>query len=215
MRTKERPIIMAAESIRAIYAQRKTQTRRVVKPQPEREDTFWKSEAGWFGVDETTKTRGPNLQCPYGQPGERLWVREGWRLVDADHTNPHGGQFAAYRADSDATDSKWKSPLFMPRWASRLLLEVVAVRVERLHQLSWEDARAEGVMPAPHRCPPSMLDPCPLGSKPESHSPARSDCYKCGYRDGWQSLNAKRGFPWDSNPWVWVVEFRRIMEAVA
>ena len=162
---KERPIIFSAKMVRAIQAGRKTMTRRVVKPQP--------------SVDESEERQ---WKCPYGEPGENLWLRETfqWDGVGTD---------VVYRADFDDETAKsivegsgdrWRPSIYMPRWASRILLDVTDVRVERLQDISESDAMSEGV--------------------------ASLDEFKCL----WDAINGKRGYSWDSNPWVWVVSFRRV-----
>lgn len=216
---KCRPIIFVAESIRAIYAGRKTQARWVVKPQPEREDTFWMGKGGWFGVDETTKTRGPCLKCPYGQPGDRLWVRETWGLGTVNIAGSGRNlPRELFRADGDSPPPMgWRSPMHMPRAMSRLTLEVTAVRVERLQDISDDDVFAEfppGMVCARYQCRRcngqgrNLTWPrkCP-------HCDGTGDAPAAYFADDWNSLNAKRGFPWDSNPWVWVVEFQRAEDA--
>jgi hypothetical protein len=209
----ERPIIFNGEMVRAILAGRKTQTRRLIKPQPLfREHTFWNSKNNiWFGVDETTKTRGDNFRCPYGQPGDRLWVKETFAKYQTVQyiKRPDGRAFdeigdgqVVYKADGfgpiDATkehirlvcDSKdvfidgdrWKPSILMPRWASRINLEITNVRVERVQDISVDDAVLEGI------------EPLQGGARVE-------------FMNLWDSINAKRGYGWKKNPWVWVVSF--------
>jgi hypothetical protein len=157
-KVKEYSIIFSDESVIAILAGRKTQTRRVV--------TAWNENV---------------FKCPYGDPGDRLWVREEWAMVDDK---------VIYRADSgaDASQRDWRPAL--TRAASRLTLEVTRVRVERLQEITLEDINLEGT--------PDTLDPRlrPFGTRREQ------------YQRFWDSLNAKRGYAWDKNPWVWVVEFK-------
>lgn len=202
---------MSAPMVLAILAGRKTQTRRVAKDitglfSPEFPcsplDEI-RSEPGAVvfvrqtGVVDTTKTR---FACPYGAPGDRLWVKEVWR--------PHswsaegGWGHVCYGADwqirqvegpwsfgqafpEDRPADRWRSPIFMPRWASRLTLEITGTRVERLGRLSEADALAEGI----------------------NHVGSRSPILT--YAKIWDTINSKRGFPWRSDPWVWIVEFRR------
>ena len=98
---------------------------------------------------------------------------------------------------------KWRTSIFMPRWASRLTLEVESIRVERLHDISEEDAQAEGVQVA-----------CEGRENGNGRMLLENSCYKLGYRLAWDSLNKKRGLGWGMNPWVWVVEFRRLSEGL-
>lgn len=184
---KERPILFTAESVRAILDGRKTQTRRVVKES----DDLYEHEAQLYHPSSYAK------KCPCGKRYDRLWVRESWRPWEDEHL----GTSIQYQADmkcvkpvfpshnigwrcmeaSYATDrEKWHTSLFMPRWASRITLEITGVRAELLHDISEEDAKAEG-----------------CESKSE-------------YEKIWDSINAKRGFPWAWNHWVWVIEFRRL-----
>ena len=172
---RERPIIFTGESVRGILAGRKTVTRRVVKPQPHPNHVLspaWGTSPDGFAFGEPGLWRenGPDYpdgpederRCPYGVPGDLLWVRETWRPKGM----PNGLDGIHFRADDtfapiddtrEAADAwvavvksdrgQWRSPLFMPRWASRLSLEVVSVRVERLHQITEQDAILEGVLP--------------------------------------------------------------------
>ncbi len=177
----ERPMIFTADSVRAIGDGRKTQTRRVMKTQPEH---IIKHRENIAVVD------GRKIYCPYGQPGDRLWVRETWyQIHNKDFTT---GQ-VIYKADGWESEDKkplgWRSPMFMPRWASRILLEIVSIRVERVQEISIDDIFAEG---------------SPRMSSDEDGS----ELYEW-YSDLWDSLNAKR-YPWESNPWVWAIEFRRV-----
>jgi hypothetical protein len=201
---KERPILMSDTMVRAILDGRKTQTRRVVKPQPDRAMVAPHCENGWWmwrvWTPEHAKhgypsTRYGDVRCPYGVPGDRLWVRETW----APH--PSGERTAFYAATLGGLyvggfpewDGPWKPSIHMPRWASRITLEVVNVRVERLQDISEADAQAEG-------CDPAIAGHCEDG-------PLRT--YRTGFVRLWDNINAERA-TWASNPWVWVVEFKRI-----
>ncbi|PBY95667.1 hypothetical protein CJT43_17980 [Pseudomonas aeruginosa] len=229
---RERPILFNDQMVRAILDGRKTVTRRVMKPQPmpsksgghhwpckvhqsmlhvERE--LQNGEGCWCGLAEAA--------CPYGEPGDRLWVRETWTDV-----NMCGAPALAYRADEDIRDlmeepgflddrgafnyddprvkpypfacwhaeldqARWRPSIHMPRWASRILLELTAVRVERLQDISEEQARAEGY-------------------------PAERECETGGsgldawlwFRSLWGEINGPEAFT--ANPWVWVIEFKRV-----
>jgi hypothetical protein len=190
---KERPILFTGAMVRALLDGSKTQTRRVVKPQP---------LAAEFGMCRLVDSQGRPIACPYGQPGDRLWVRETFALsvVDPDGGSPQDepdNWDVFYRADPEQpgggwTDAEgneiaapWKPSIHMPRWACRILLEITRVRVERLQDISYEDARAEGVDLA-----------------------VWAGIAINGYKALWESINGAGS--WDANPWVWVVEFKRV-----
>ena len=213
---KVRPILFNGEMVRAILDRRKTQTRRVVKPQP---DDVW-HESGWKngGVGMRFGMEVEGVLCPYGVPGDRLWVRETWAAVMfyEAHVEGFGLGYAddwegsshipqgpseytiLYRADNEWDESvedrgfRWRPSIHMPHWASRITLEVTDVRVERVQDISEADAEAEGA--------PPILVPPDGGGAPFTE----------GFMDLWDSINAKRGFGWDANPWVWVVAFRSV-----
>lgn len=140
---KERPILFSGEMVRAILEGRKTQTRRVIKPQPDsaRNSVFVKS-----GFE--TK-HGYEIKCPYGQPGDRLWVRETWGLWDTDPKDGPERAKIFYRAtDENRRDlryQRWRPSIHMPRWASRINLEITNIRIERVQDITEEDAKAEGL----------------------------------------------------------------------
>jgi hypothetical protein len=161
--------------VRAILESRKTQTRRVVR-NPARLDGLMLSgeESAW---------------CPYGQPGDRLWVRE---------TTWRNGGYVATDKSNIAHEGKCPS-IFMPRWVSRINLKLTDVRVERLQDISEADAIAEGIQGDGIM----YYDYSPEGTGLPTQTPRSS---YCGL---WDSINGKR-FPWASNPWVWVLTFRRI-----
>lgn len=185
----ERPILFQGAMVRALLAGTKTQTRRVVKPQPwilAGELLCWKDDA--LTPEEMAQ------RCPCGVPGDRLWVRESHWWFRDEH-DPETGYFppkvtaddVEYRADGEKPGRIWRPSIHMHRWASRILLEVTAVRVERLWSISRGDAMAEG-------CPfPNM---------------AKGDDPRKWYYDLWEQINGHGS--WAVNPWVWVVEFRRI-----
>jgi hypothetical protein len=202
---KERPILFNDAMVRAILDCRKTQTRRVVKPQPVVDGRVFKwagprpkarkNTGATFINDPSAQHKDPLIahSCPYGQPGDRLWVREGARVIAKRHREIG----IVYRADGEARTVPYPSRLAPAplgkclangtyREASRITLEVTGVRVERLNEISETDAVAEGVMQW-------MLGPT---------SP-RDD-----FRGLWESINGPGS--WDANPWVWVVEFKRV-----
>lgn len=192
----ERPILFSGPMVRAILAGTKTQTRRVVL-QAQPPDTFQASAVlGMF-------------RCPYGAPGDRLWVREAFR-------QGYGNADAHYRADEDeCAGGPWRPSIHMPRYLSRLTLEVTEVRVQRLHEISEEDVRAEGVMlpVTPNGHPAICVSASP---RPSEFLPGKlgkdwtlADCWRHAYAILWDSLNRKRA-PWSSNPWVWAITFKRL-----
>jgi hypothetical protein len=202
---RERPIIFSGPMVRAIIEGRKTQTRRVVKPQPRRADDAFDGTWDWQNpgyYDDLTMGYELMKHAPYAE-GDRLWVRETWwHHKECRPPFPHGGPGVCVRYESevqpgDPTNAyDRRSPIHMPRWASRLTLEVTGVRVERLQDITPDDARAEGHphVPGTERYPQEVHD----------------DAARDWFMDLWHDLNAKRGYPWESNPWVWVVEFRRV-----
>jgi hypothetical protein len=207
---KERPIIMSTDSVRAILAGRKTTTRRVVKPQPYAIIDNWPYiDNPVEVVDEATKSvktiySDANMnrlvkpaRCPYGQPGDLLYVRETVGIHLTPEEQPPNG-YVLYKADFqdgatfewEGGGSAWRSALFMPRWASRIKLEVTGVKVERVQDITEENAEAEGA---------TAIDPFENTKIVDNRSV---------FAGIWNQLNAKRGYSWDSNPWVWVIEFK-------
>ena len=201
---KERPILFGASMVRALLDGSKTQTRRVFKA---KNGDVWPNKNDLPGMHQILRN------CPYGQPGDRLWVRETTHrrpmlhLLTGEPLDPKydGG---AYTADSrdvlnpDGFDLSWWysrktcPAIHMPRWASRILLEIVSVRVERLQDISEVDAVAEGVTMTRYGC--------------HEHRYPDASCITAqqAYRTLWNSING--GGSWDANPWVWVVEFKRV-----
>lgn len=226
--TRERPILFSGEMVRAILAGRKTQTRRVVKPKHKggvitgvNPDGLpiesWGGGRGFKSGHSEVYTASP-----YGRPGDRLWVRETWAAVPCssgcekypdgfDPTvasvhqpdAPHEGW--RYRATWDKCHaSRWKPSIHMPRKVCRLELEVTGVRVERLQAISEEDAIAEGCIKLPAS---GRITDVPGGQY-------GGRCWVSGrswFIDLWDSINGKRfGCAWADNPWLWVVEFKRV-----
>lgn len=206
---RERPILFSGPMVRAILAGNKTQTRRVVKPQP---------AGAWAAPGKTS--------CPYGQPGDRLWVREAFRFaasldrlspsdvgekaLDAGYSTPWAPtQFEADGRRAGAwhgfdtpptvtTPGKLRPGIHMPRWACRLVLEITSVRAERLQAITEEQARAEGITDGGCiNC--GHNEPCGC----EAPAPSAIDSF--AYL--WGSINGPGS--WNANPWVWVVEFRQ------
>lgn len=195
---KERPILFKDDMVRAILEDRKTQTRRVFRWQPI--DVLpMKVPDGWVTLDvrdanNPDNNRGSVIGCRWGKIGDRLWVREAFATAHEGPRPPEGSPIV-YRADGGEAPvivwdgrgpqrAYWRPSIHMPRWASRISLEIVAVRVERLQTISAADALAEGVTPV----------------KP-------GDTWQ--FERLWDTINGKRA-PWTSNPWVWVLEFKRL-----
>ena len=213
---KEYPIIFSSPMIRAILENRKTQTRRVAKLINQIAENhsgvrvWWKDGTVSMSREAmyTPSLREPfeGIACPYGVPGDRLWVRETWIPVHHgsyevfDRKIGFGDRPAiVYAADPgvgyhevwDNYKGKWHPSIFMPRWASRITLEITEVRVQRVQEISANDCLAEGIE---------------LGCVTSDCSPKLEPAYQ----RLWDSINAKRGYGWDKNPWVWCLSFRRI-----
>lgn len=196
--TKERPILFSGPMVRAILEVRKSQTRRIVKGPMLYNLCDVREQPGWVIAEI------PRL-CPYGKPGDRLWVKEShWFEPFGDWPYvffPDGSKQIVAREHAAEAIKKYRDvphtrpSIHLYRWASRILLEVTAVRVERLQDISEEDAKAEGVTPFPYN--------------PEG------DCWTDGkhttaYQYLWNEINGWSPNAWDANPWVWVVEFKRV-----
>jgi hypothetical protein len=227
---RERPILFSAPMVRAILEGRKTQTRRVCTP-----TAFYSNE---------TRAKRP---CPYGHPGDQLWVRETWNcfhdLTDAERTKQDkilrrfqdgkvrdivaeamalpvgsGERRAIYAADfgdwayDPDSDLHWRPSIFMPRWASRITLEITDVRVQRVQEISEEDALAEGVEPLSMTeqeiADLQISDSAPWEKKLAMAMGPGCFSHKFTFQMVWDSINAKRGYGWSANPWVWAVTFR-------
>ncbi|EPH3083548.1 ASCH domain-containing protein [Klebsiella pneumoniae] len=199
---KERGMIFNGEMVRAILDGRKTQTRRIMAPQPADDIErciFPNPEAiGWKSSLRHKHGSTTAHFCPHGKPGDLIWVRETWARYNIDQ-NSHD---IAYRATTPADwpeEGRWRPSIHMPRWASRILLEITDVRVERLNAISEEDARAEGIIDG--GCL-NCGEPEPCGcANPE---PDATDAF--AYL--WQSIYGQES--WNDNPWVWVISFERI-----
>jgi len=255
---KHRPILFNGEMVLAILDGRKSQTRRIIKPQPEGSNpivvfarteqtaTHWRSLVNG-NCEETARI----YQCPYGQPGDRLWVRESWRIGAWDEDDgtiaidycdgprrewlpipdDDGEKFNRYwisccdelarKRIDPGTDGRyhwepgqsplrWRPSIHMPRWASRITLEIVSVRVERLQDISETDAMAEGIdMESDHA---SLC----INIEDRICGPGDSDLFKGSailtvWRKLWRDINGWES--WDANPWVWVIEFQKVAQA--
>ena len=230
---RERPILFSGPMVRAILEGRKTQTRRVAKPQPpidaeavgansyegpEGPAWFW-----WKGNRDERKfwpptTGGANsIHCPFGQPGDRLWARETWMPKSWSAEGGWGeieyaADGAARQVEGDWSFSQaypssrpvtaWRPSIHMPRWASRITLEITRVRVERVQDITEADAIAEGVTVA------TLGNAGWLG--PDAPEGAGYSYVPRGFAATWDDINGPRGHGWSVNPWVWVIDFERI-----
>lgn len=243
---KERPILFSAPMVRAILEGRKTVTRRAIKDQPHIDSSgnfcVGGSNYGQDGYGKPVTKHFVKDCCPFGKPGDRLWVRETWYcdhfevqkgpylqpadMHDLDQSREDGE--LVYAADGlapyEQEQPTWKPSIHMPRWACRILLEITDVRVERLKDISEEQAQAEGCFFTDYgrKCGHTgsgwtEVGDCPA---PEAHHPQRngwmwdktSSPNEClgtatwAFANLWQSVSGD----WDANPWVWVVEFKRV-----
>lgn len=215
---KERPILFSGPMVRAILEGRKIQTRRVIKFKPGEHRIHKLTSTGsnewllerWPKCEREFGNFGrcDNLKCPYGAAGDRLWVKETWfpspvgkfasnRKITK--TRPAWASTILYRADGDEVIKplRWKPSIFMPRWASRITLEIREVRVERLQEISARDCEYEGLIHgarAAWSCPGWEGDPFREGH--------------LGYKWLWESINGKGS--WDKNPFCWVITFKRV-----
>lgn len=222
---KERPIIFSTEMVKAILEGRKTQTRRVLK-----------AELGALYYTEN------DSKCPYGKPGDRLWVRESWKIIGWNDGEPFFIQYKDGETKSDVmlpedkcedywiqcseechkaglktnddgifiidgdVPTKWRPSIFMPREASRIILEITNIKLERLNDISEEDCQAEGVQWLWNgNCEECYQWSVTGNKKSNAWFDYAEDCYK----HLWNSIHKKEN-TWKDNPWVWVIEFKRI-----
>ncbi|AXZ19983.1 hypothetical protein AM476_18425 [Klebsiella pneumoniae] len=211
---KERGMIFNGEMVRAILDGRKTQTRRIIKDCTVGRDQiskFIQIEKKFIGCYPEDVPELIRECCPYGVPGDRIWVREAFRV----HSRATDVATLVYKAsernswteqthrvpvavcNKPATPEKWTPSLHMPRWASRILLEITDVRVERLNSISQEDAQAEGLELTGWR--PTYPDPDSGGEVMTPYD---------NFAELWSSIYGDES--WQANPWVWVIEFKRV-----
>lgn len=255
MSPRERPLLMRGELVRAVLAGRKTQTRRLVKPQP----------PGWVDPTIVNRTEVQHLfqwtepeqspprklrrwpeehymRSPFSFPVTRLWVRETWSPVTCEKGDPGAwwgpdrnlfnedngpdDQWMQTAYAADATygpgqygmaklpgggmfEGPWRPSIHMPRWACRLVLAIVDVRVQRLQDISEEDARAEGMEDDEFRTV-IPVDGKPKGATKPYHLPPSR---RAAFANLWDRLYREQDAGWDVNPWVWCVSFKRVEEA--
>lgn len=198
--TKERPILFSGPMVRAILDGKKTQTRRVIKPQPLGDYLYLSDINPQYACFTGSSAR----RCPYGKIGDRLWVRETFCIVNDREFG--GNLWVDYRATpkyskeapagwenapNDIAALKWKPSIHMPRKLSRINLEITDIRVERVQTITEEDAKSEGAFDM--NCGIHGIT-----------------SYKAGFENLWNEINKKRGYGWDKNPWVWVVTLKRV-----
>lgn len=197
-----KPILFNQEMVRAILDDRKTQTRRLIKDKDITNNFDIDVDGSVYAyIDQVTGDSYPPTAIAKYQVGDILWVRETWCEYGNIH-NPHMGYwYKASGIEQPYMDSvkfkmcKWRPSIHMPRDAARIFLKVKGVRVERLQEITEEDARAEGVNGIPRS---TVLYP--------------NDDYIYPFKQLWNSLNQKRSYGWDTNPWVWIYEFERVSE---
>ncbi len=219
---KEHPILFSSPMVKALLAGTKTQTRRLLKPAPPTTEAVLARAGITFSIFTDAHSPGtfrvggpvwavrelmgvePDWRSPYGEPGDRLWVRETLLLGDdgswvyAADSCPielvaGDPNYPAMLSWAHHNERERCNSIHMPRWASRITLEVTSVRVERLQDISEEDAKAEGV------------DSVPVGDIPRNGTLYHRD----DFAQLWDIINGSKA-PWSSNPWVWVVGFRRL-----
>lgn len=204
---KERPILFNTEMVRAILVGKKTQTRRIVKPQPIQPcegayfDAYNKGQQWNWWTKDDKQCLDQIIKCPFGKPGDRLWVRETWAVNSISQGWKRNRELAedvdlSYRADGEWKDQfeqidgdcpPWRPSIHMPRKASRINLEITNIKVERLQDISGIDAIAEGI---------------------QEISKYGKSADISDFQNLWESINGDGS--WDANPWVWVIEFKRV-----
>ncbi|EHE8113918.1 hypothetical protein J0R36_003651 [Salmonella enterica subsp. enterica serovar Adjame] len=208
----ERGMIFNAEMVNAILSGRKTQTRRPIKWKQTRFTEIAERDDGslWPWAEDCERGGDIWFACPYGEIGDRIWVRETWQVIH-DHIDESSHVeyrtyapsipkekdrywhtvYAEHFGDESREDRgfPWRPAIHMPRWASRITLEITDVRVERLRDLSEEDAKSEGIIPSAGGVLPGWE-------------------YRINFRDLWMDIYGTDN--WEANPWVWVIEFKRV-----
>ena len=270
---KEKPILFSTEMIKAILSGRKTQTRRIINPQPiyhhgEGKYTSFSWKDGFFALYQYPENSLILEHCPY-KLNQKLWVRETWRvgawkqtgnnwdnyglmaidykagnfirkewlkaydfdffdklvkqsIEEAKKANVKKDEYDYYVWNPGESPCRWRPSIFMPRWASRINLEIINIRIERIQDISEENANAEGIFFTDYGTNCFHPKPCPLPEYHKTHnlkngwnwknSKSDSECWgsaKFAFAALWNSINEKRGYGWDLNPWVWVIEFKK------
>lgn len=208
--SNEKPILFSTEMIQAIRDGRKTQTRRIVKPKYAARAQYASEK---FGTTWTADHDNCLIPAQYGLVGDLLWCRETWATLKvfddlAPRDIPHGGArwpatyMKAWRGAAKHSEDrgKWRPSIFMPRWASETSLLVTRVRIERLQEITEDDAKAEGVEPYERPQNNAISTPWSVAS------------HRTTFVQLWDQINADRGYAWQSNPMVWVIDFKVIVE---
>jgi hypothetical protein len=196
-----KPILFKTDMIKAILEGRKTITRRILNPQPS--DYGFFNEPLWLCGSNGVWCDGYGWQrkCPYGQIGDKLYVRETFcnadiKLDTCDKLCFKASVRGCRHANYEKSWPSWKPSIFMPKTVARIFLEITNIRVERVQDITEEDSIKEGV------------DFVSMKSVPRQATMSR----KSDFKQLWDSINSKRGYSWESNPWVWVIEFKRVEE---
>lgn len=210
-----KPILFSTPMVQAILDGRKSMTRRVIVPQPQRDYHIDACKNGTFFIDDNTHM-GTDMQFkPKYQPGDILWVRETWAqasqnriVLRADYADEKAMiPYEACGMNVEVSLVRWRPSIFMPREACRLFLRVTGVQAERLQDITATDAVHEGIARHGMHNAECYAGGCYNGD-------FETACAVCevpreGFRELWDSLNAKRGYGWEKNPWVWVYTFKR------
>ncbi|MGC8342236.1 morphogenetic protein [Pantoea ananatis] len=197
---RERPILLKAEMVRAVLDGRKTQTRRMLTSRQLKMIDAAASIGECYPLESGHQHENSQSYyrewCPFGAVGNRLWVREAWARYNIDQDS-HDIAYRATTPDDWPKEGRWRPSIHMPRWASRITLEITGVRVERLWEISEDDAKAEGCSFEALRFKPGTREVEEMG---------HTAVYQFG--GFWQSIYGEES--WQANPWVWVIEFKRV-----
>ncbi|HCU0656778.1 TPA: hypothetical protein OUF52_003826 [Klebsiella quasipneumoniae] len=212
---KERGMIFNGEMVRAILDGRKTQTRRPIKWKQTRFTEIGEREDGskWPWSEDAEHACDFWHPCPLGAVGDRIWVRETWARYNIDQ-NSHDIAYRATTPENWPEEGRWRPSIHMPRWASRILLEITNVRVERLNAISEEDAQREGVhtevwdQTVVARNYAARDEFFQFWSEDMPHYVEMNQLYRSSFRSLWESIYGTEN--WLANPWVWVIEYKRV-----
>lgn len=211
----ERGMIFNAEMVRAILDGRKTQTRRPIKWKQTRFTEIGEREDGskWPWSEDAEHACDFWHPCPFGAVGDRIWVRETWARYNIDQDS-HDMAYRATIPEDWPESGRWRPSIHMPRWASRITLEITDVRVERLNAISEQDAQSEGVhtevwdQTVVARNYAAIDEFFQFWSEDMPHYVEMNQLYRSSFRSLWESIYGAEN--WQANPWVWVIEFKRV-----